>query len=62
MLVLLVYFVGGFYINSESLPVGSEWVRYLSLMYWGFQVRYKNYRAPVHTVFGCVLVLNIEAV
>ncbi len=30
-------FLGGFYINSSSLPIGSEWVKYLSLVYWGFQ-------------------------
>ncbi len=28
---------GGFYINESSLPVGSEWVPNLSLVYWGFQ-------------------------
>lgn len=34
-IILLLY--GGFYINSSSLPVGSVWVRNLSLVYWGFQ-------------------------
>jgi hypothetical protein len=30
---------GGFYINTSSLPPGSVWVRYISMVYWGFQVR-----------------------
>eukprot|EP01039_Chlorochromonas_danica_P007161 gene7161-7918_t len=34
-IILLLY--GGFYINASSLPVGSVWVRNLSLVYWGFQ-------------------------
>eukprot|EP01032_Pedospumella_encystans_P007850 gene7850-9359_t len=41
ILIILLLF-GGFYINSDSLPVGSEWVRYLSLMYWGFQALVVN--------------------
>ena len=47
---------GGFYINSDSLPVGSEWVRYLSLMYWGFQVQIIHTTIPmmqrVHSVLS----------
>jgi hypothetical protein len=35
---LLWIFTGGFYINTGSLPPGSEWVRYISMVYWGFQV------------------------
>ncbi|KAJ1428243.1 ABC-2 type transporter-domain-containing protein [Ochromonadaceae sp. CCMP2298] len=36
VLIILLLF-GGFYINTASLPPGSGWVRYLSLIYWGFQ-------------------------
>ncbi len=35
-------FIGGFYINASSLPVGSAWVRNLSLVYWGFQALIVN--------------------
>jgi ABC-type multidrug transport system permease subunit len=35
LIILLLY--GGFYINAASLPVGSVWVRNISLVYWGFQ-------------------------
>lgn len=45
-IILLLY--GGFYINSSSLPIGSEWVKYLSLVYWGFQV----------SAFTCNLIKN----
>ncbi len=36
VLIVLILF-GGFYINNASLPPGSEWVVYLSVIYWGFQ-------------------------
>jgi ABC-type multidrug transport system permease subunit len=39
-IILLLY--GGFYINASSLPPGSEWVRYISLIYWGFQALVLN--------------------
>jgi ABC-type multidrug transport system permease subunit len=39
-IILLLY--GGFYINASSLPVGSIWVRNLSLVYWGFQALVLN--------------------
>ncbi len=38
----LLYILGGFYINSGSLPIGSQWVRYLSMVYWGFQALVLN--------------------
>mmetsp|Transcript_15892 Transcript_15892/g.26735 ORF Transcript_15892/g.26735 Transcript_15892/m.26735 type:complete len:320 (+) Transcript_15892:155-1114(+) len=41
LLIILLLF-GGFYINVESLPPGSEWVRFVSLVYWGFQALIVN--------------------
>lgn len=35
IIVILVLF-GGYFINSDALPPGSDWVKYLSLVYWGF--------------------------
>lgn len=40
LIIFLLY--GGFYINASSLPIGSVWVRNLSLVYWGFQVNLLN--------------------
>lgn len=37
ILIILVLF-GGFYINVSSLPVGSDWVQYISFIAWGFKV------------------------
>jgi ABC-type multidrug transport system permease subunit len=37
--VLIIFLLfGGFYINTDSLPVGSQWVPYISFIKWGFQV------------------------
>jgi hypothetical protein len=30
--------IGGYYINTSSLPEGSGWVTYLSYVKWSFQV------------------------
>lgn len=36
LLIVLILF-GGFYINTASLPPGSEWVQYISYIKWAFQ-------------------------
>eukprot|EP00736_Rhodelphis_marinus_P011077 Rmarinus@m.24838 len=36
VLVILLIF-GGFYINVDSLPVGAQWIKYLSCIYWAFR-------------------------
>jgi ABC-type multidrug transport system permease subunit len=36
-IVVTFILFGGFYINSESLPLGSAWVQNLSTIYWTFQ-------------------------
>lgn len=35
--VIILMLFGGFYINLESLPAGSEWVTYISMLKWAFQ-------------------------
>lgn len=37
ILVVLLLF-SGFYINSDSLPLGSRWVQYISFVKWAFEV------------------------
>jgi ABC-2 type transporter len=27
---------GGFYVNSDRIPVGVRWIKYLSFLYWGY--------------------------
>jgi ABC-type multidrug transport system ATPase subunit/ABC-type multidrug transport system permease subunit len=34
--VVMILF-GGYYINIDSLPLGAQWVKYISIFYWGFQ-------------------------
>ena len=36
ILIILILF-GGFYINTDTLPAGSEWVQYISFIRWSFQ-------------------------
>ena len=36
-IVIVLLLFGGFYINIESLPLGSRWVCYISLLKWAFQ-------------------------
>ena len=36
-IVIVLLLFGGFYINIDSLPTGSEWVTYISLLKWAFQ-------------------------
>eukprot|EP01038_Epipyxis_sp_PR26KG_P011115 gene11115-14918_t len=36
-LIIIFILFGGFFINKNSLPVGSEWVTNLSPSYWSFQ-------------------------
>jgi ABC-type multidrug transport system permease subunit len=35
MIIFLLF--GGFYINVQSLPVGANYMPYISFMYWGFK-------------------------
>jgi hypothetical protein len=35
--VILLMLFGGFYINLESLPAGSKWMTYISMLKWAFQ-------------------------
>jgi ABC-type multidrug transport system permease subunit len=36
--IAIVFIIfGGFYINSASLPMGSQWVQYISYIKWAFE-------------------------
>mmetsp|Transcript_41324 Transcript_41324/g.54311 ORF Transcript_41324/g.54311 Transcript_41324/m.54311 type:complete len:655 (+) Transcript_41324:76-2040(+) len=35
--VLMLLLVGGFYIDIQRLPVGLQWMPYISFIYWGFK-------------------------
>jgi len=41
VLIVMMLF-GGFYISADSLPVGAQWVKYISMHYWGFGILIKN--------------------
>ena len=36
-IVIVFLLFGGFYINIDSLPTGSRWVTYVSLLKWAFE-------------------------
>jgi hypothetical protein len=36
-IVIVLLLFGGFYINIDSLPTGSKWVTYISLLKWAFE-------------------------
>ena len=36
MQVLVIMLFGGFYVNSDRIPIGVRWIKYLSFLYWGY--------------------------